>query len=213
MNTCSTCRYCDYPSDVQPCLTCLPTPGGFPKWQPAKAEPPQGLGHNPRPTVAPGLPATLPPPPPPAPTNTVASAPALAAELVDIVLRQCGGFLSGPGFEAAEKARALRAALASQPAARVFLVATGETHEGEETYTRHEGAPPPLCDFETLYAAPQPVAPAVPVAWMQTWRDDKHGISYQRLFLASEYPDMDKREWAPFVTITPLYAAAPDTAR
>lgn len=50
-----------------------------------------------------------------------------------------------------------RDALAAQPAAsRVFLVATGETADGQETYTRHEGAPPPLCDFETLYTAAQP---------------------------------------------------------
>lgn len=35
--------------------------------------------------------------------------------------------------------------------ARVYLVATGETHNGLETYTRHEGAPPPLCDAECLY--------------------------------------------------------------
>lgn len=41
---------------------------------------------------------------------------------------------------------------------RVFLVATGITHEGQELYERREGWPPPLCEFETLYAAspPQP---------------------------------------------------------
>lgn len=37
----------------------------------------------------------------------------------------------------------------------VYLVATGETHEGQETYTRHD-VRPPLCDAETLYAAPHP---------------------------------------------------------
>ncbi len=36
----------------------------------------------------------------------------------------------------------------------VYLVATGEVHNGRETYERHEGNPPPLCDFETLYATP-----------------------------------------------------------
>jgi len=36
-----------------------------------------------------------------------------AQELIDIVLQQCGGFLSGPGFDAAQKARALKAALAA----------------------------------------------------------------------------------------------------
>lgn len=37
----------------------------------------------------------------------------------------------------------------------VFLVATGEIYEGEETYQRYEGSPPPLCDFEVLYTSPQ----------------------------------------------------------
>jgi hypothetical protein len=59
---------------------------------------------------------------------------------------------------------AARAALAEHDAtphaARVYLVATGETHEGRETYTRHDDAPPPLCDAELLYTAP----PAQPVA-------------------------------------------------
>jgi hypothetical protein len=40
---------------------------------------------------------------------------------------------------------------------KVFLVATGDVYDGEETYTRHAGEPPPLCDFELLYTAPQPV--------------------------------------------------------
>ena len=39
---------------------------------------------------------------------------------------------------------------------RVYLVATGEIHEGEETYTRHDDAPPPLCDAECLFTNPQP---------------------------------------------------------
>lgn len=48
----------------------------------------------------------------------------------------------------------------------IFLVCTGEVHEGQETYTRHEGAPPPLCDFEgPLYAAPS--VGAEPVAWQE----------------------------------------------
>lgn len=48
--------------------------------------------------------------------------------------------------------RAARQAPA-EPASRVFLVATGEVHEGQETYTRHDERPP-LSDAETLYAAP-----------------------------------------------------------
>jgi hypothetical protein len=38
----------------------------------------------------------------------------------------------------------------------IHLVCTGVVHENEETYTRHEGAPPPLCDFEG------PLVPAMP---------------------------------------------------
>src|SRR5574343_1847985 len=62
--------------------------------------------------------------------------------------------------ECAHKERCISPALspqaAPQPVAqeRVFLVCTGETYCGEEPYTRHDGAPPPLCDFETLYTAP-----------------------------------------------------------
>lgn len=59
----------------------------------------------------------------------------------------------------------------------VYLVATGEVVDGQETYTRHEGAPPPLCDFERLYAAPpvvQPASPAVEVASEPVqWGDPK----------------------------------------
>lgn len=40
---------------------------------------------------------------------------------------------------------------ASGDAAKVYLVATGETHEGQETYTRHD-VRPPLCDAEVLYS-------------------------------------------------------------
>ena len=44
---------------------------------------------------------------------------------------------------------------------KVFLVATGEEHEGEATYTRYDDDPPPLCDSECLYtAAPTPAAQA-----------------------------------------------------
>lgn len=54
-----------------------------------------------------------------------------------------------------EEALASAAQTSPEPVA-VYLVATGEVHEGQETYTRHEGAPPPLCDHERLYAAPIP---------------------------------------------------------
>lgn len=45
---------------------------------------------------------------------------------------------------------------AAEPPKRVFLVPTGEVFNDRETYTRHEYAPPPLCDFETLYTAASP---------------------------------------------------------
>lgn len=41
----------------------------------------------------------------------------------------------------------------------VYLVATGETHNGEETYTRHDVIPP-LCEAEKLYSHPQATEPA-----------------------------------------------------
>ena len=48
----------------------------------------------------------------------------------------------------------------------VYLVATGQGHEGRETYTRHEGAPPPLCDSERLFTTPPAAQPvAVPAGW------------------------------------------------
>ncbi len=62
----------------------------------------------------------------------------------------------------AERQR-LEAALhqpAPTPGAPVFLVATGEVYEGQETYTRHEGTPPPLCDFEGPLFAGVPQEPA-----------------------------------------------------
>lgn len=51
-------------------------------------------------------------------------------------------------------ALATQQAVQGEPARRVYLVATGELHEGEETYTRHDDAPPPLCDSECLYTTP-----------------------------------------------------------
>lgn len=46
---------------------------------------------------------------------------------------------------------------------KVFLVATGEEHEGEATYTRYDDKPPPLCDSECLFATP-------PTAQTEGWR-------------------------------------------
>jgi hypothetical protein len=45
---------------------------------------------------------------------------------------------------------------AQEPVKRVYLVATGEEHEGEATYTRYDDAPPPLCDAECLFSHPAP---------------------------------------------------------
>lgn len=52
----------------------------------------------------------------------------------------------------------MRALSAPQEASKVepvavYLVATGETHESQETYTRHD-VRPPFCDAETLYLRP-----------------------------------------------------------
>lgn len=49
---------------------------------------------------------------------------------------------------------------------RVYLVATGETHEGQETYTRHD-VRPPLCDAEVLYtrASQSDGTSGVPEGW------------------------------------------------
>lgn len=55
---------------------------------------------------------------------------------------------------------ALTPVSASAPA-RVYLVATGVIHEGQETYTRHEASPPPMCDAELLWSAAPASAPEV----------------------------------------------------
>lgn len=53
---------------------------------------------------------------------------------------------------------------------RIFLVPTGEIYEGEETYQRYEGSPPPLCDYEVLYTSqPAPEPNAEPEHHRQAW--------------------------------------------
>ena len=54
-----------------------------------------------------------------------------------------------------DQARAELAAIRAtqEPEQAVYLVCTGETHNGEETYTRHDVLPP-FCDAEKLYASP-----------------------------------------------------------
>lgn len=59
----------------------------------------------------------------------------------------------------------------SEPVAYVFLVATGEVYEGQETYTRHEGSPPPLCDSEALYTRPASLAPMTPDEMWLLWNE------------------------------------------
>lgn len=66
-------------------------------------------------------------------------------------------------FRAVEASARALAAVPASPSSPVYLVATGEVHEGQETYTRHE-ARPPLCDAETLYISPQQ-AGGVPAGW------------------------------------------------
>jgi hypothetical protein len=70
----------------------------------------------------------------------------------------------------AESVRAALAAAPVPPAETVHLVCTGVVMNGLETYTRHEGSPPPLSDFETLYAAP-PAEAQQPVAWIRRHPD------------------------------------------
>jgi hypothetical protein len=92
------------------------------------------------------------------------------------------------------------------PARRVYLVPTGIVHEGEETYTRHEGQPPPLCDSECLYTSPPEPAVVHPdpewraeanihperalyaanaVSSFAVWRDTAEGSAY--------WADVDRR--------------------
>ena len=66
--------------------------------------------------------------------------------------------------------RASLSANAGEPR-KVFLVATGEEHEGEATYTRYDDKPPPLCDSECLFAA-QPTAQA------EGWTKPHRTITY-----------------------------------
>lgn len=66
--------------------------------------------------------------------------PGTESEFVDGPCSRCGGSGDAKGVAGGQL--------------KVYLVATGEVHEGEETYTRHEGAPPPLCDAECLYTRP-----------------------------------------------------------
>lgn len=83
------------------------------------------------------------------------------------------------GYYSAALASTTEATAGPASGAAVFLVATGEEHEGLGTYTRHEGAPPPLCDFEgPLYATRATAEPAaVPVAG--EWRDHPNSIDVQ----------------------------------
>lgn len=68
---------------------------------------------------------------------------AAAQALHDIVMKQCGGYLNGPGFEAAEMARDMRAALAEPaqpaPAADAVPVVAWMTPE-ESAFSHQEGA-------------------------------------------------------------------------
>ena len=66
----------------------------------------------------------------------------------DVILRYASKVAAAPSPEATQQA------VQAEPGRRVYLVATGELHEGEETYTRHDDAPPPLCDSECLYTTP-----------------------------------------------------------
>lgn len=89
----------------------------------------------------------------------------LAAHVWDNEHRVAAAFQAGRASLAADAG--------SEPVKRVFLVHTGEEHEGEATYTRHDDAPPPLCDSECLYTHPSPpegmvMVPKEPTEAMKT---------------------------------------------
>lgn len=71
-----------------------------------------------------------------------------------------------------------QAVAGGEPVKRVFIVATGEEHEGEATYTRYDDAPPPLCDSECLYTAPPPQAVREPLTDEQVrrWWQRENGL-------------------------------------
>lgn len=77
-----------------------------------------------------------------------------------------------------------------QASERVYLVATGEIHEGQETYTRHD-VRPPLCDAETLYTHPAPKQASEQGGWQSapTGRptDDMVKAGMKRMFDEKRY--------------------------
>lgn len=73
--------------------------------------------------------------------------------------RELRGRIPGPSFDdLMDGARASKkdTTTTDPEVSKVFIVATGETHDGQETYTRHD-VRPPLCDAEVLYAMPSRV--------------------------------------------------------
>jgi hypothetical protein len=71
-----------------------------------------------------------------------------------------------------DSARAAAAQEAPAPTGHpIYLVAAGFTNEAGELYERHEGRPPPLCDYEgPLYAAPAPT-PGLEMLLREALRD------------------------------------------
>lgn len=75
--------------------------------------------------------------------------------------RELRGRIPGPSFDdlmGGVQASKKETTTASPGASKVFIVATGETHNGQETYTRHD-VRPPLCDAEVLYTTPPKESP------------------------------------------------------
>jgi hypothetical protein len=100
------------------------------------------------------------------------------------------------------EARQAEARQAATPApaepVRVYLVATGLTNEGRELYERHD-VRPPLCDAETLYAAP-PATPA-PAGWKFVLVNDQFDALMSALDRAARkgyMPDAVADEWQAF---------------
>lgn len=67
----------------------------------------------------------------------LAAVTAAAEPLITVVMQQCGGYLSGPAFDAAEQARALRAQLEQATAARaaIDVLAERRRHTEREGWT------------------------------------------------------------------------------
>lgn len=113
------------------------------------------------------------------------------------------------GHDPAEYVGTFREALKtinSKSVEQVYLVATGETHEGQETYTRHD-VRPPLCDAEVLYSAPAVAAGAATEAPMLYASPEQAAALQDRLHDNEGGVYLPVRKTAAGKFTMPLYAA------